>query len=107
MPLTTTTVSASGFAAQVRCDYCPATAPRIDLADRPRCQRAAVKAAEAEGFVSYQGGKVWCCPACRIRRLPDHLKALLPSLCARYGVPAPTAQTPTRKPRRRGRKKPG
>lgn len=104
MGLITTTASSTGFVAQVRCDDCQAEAAKAEHADQSRARKRAKRLAEDAGFVWYDGGKTWVCPACRIRRLPDKMKAEFPKLCERYGIPVPTVQ-PDRLPTRRVRKR--
>jgi hypothetical protein len=78
--------------------------PKVEYADRSRARKRAKRLAEDAGFVWYDGGRTWVCPACRIRRLPDKVKAEFPKLCERYGIPVPVVQPeqpPTRSVRRR------
>src|SRR6516225_10200583 len=104
MALITTTTDTARFVVHVRCDDCPAEAPKAEHADRSRARKRAKRLAEDAGFVWYDGGRTWVCPACRIRRLPDKLKADFPQLCERYGIPVPTVQ-PAQKPAKRLRKR--
>ncbi len=104
MGLMTTTAGSTGFVAHVRCDDCQAEAPKAEHADRSRAKKRAERLAEEAGFVWYDGGKTWVCPVCRIRRLPDKLKADFPQLCERYGIPVPVVQ-PEQSPARRVRKR--
>lgn len=106
MALITITINSTGFVAHVRCDDCQAEAPKAEHADRSRARKRAKQLAEDAGFVWYDGGKTWVCPACRIRRLPDKLKADFPKLCERYGIPVPTLEpepSPGKRPRKRRR----
>ena len=88
----THTTDAARFVAQIRCDDCQAEAPKAEHADRSRARKRAKRLAEDSGFVWYDGGRTWVCPACRIRLLPDKMKAEFPKLCERYGIPVPIVQ---------------
>ncbi len=106
MGLTISTISSSGYTAQVRCDECPAEAPKAEHTSREKAKQRAERAAEDHHFTYDNRSKLWHCGACRFRRLPDNLKAILPNLCAKYGVPLPGAETPTPEPQqKKGRKK--
>jgi hypothetical protein len=107
MALFTSTTDAARFVAQIRCDDCQAEAPKAEHAERSRTRQRAKRLAEDAGFVWYDGGKTWVCPACRIRRLPDKMKAEFPKLCERYGIPMPVVQPeqpPTKSVRTRQRR---
>jgi hypothetical protein len=74
MALFTTTTDADRFVAQIHCDDCQAEASKTEHADRSRARKRAKRLAEDAGFVWYDGGRTWVCPAYRIRRLPDKLE---------------------------------
>ena len=92
MALTSFTTGNGSIVAQVRCDDCGAEAPKVERPERLQARRRAERSAEDQGFISYQNGKTWVCPACRIRRIPDEEKPRFPNLCARYGIPLPAPQ---------------
>lgn len=94
-----TTAKDTDTVAWVSCDDCKAEATRTQSQDKTRAKKRAERLAEEAGFVWYDGGKTWVCPACRIRRLPDKMKAEFPKLCERYGIPVPALkpEPPTRR----------
>lgn len=95
-----TTAKDTDTVAWISCDDCQAEAARTQSQDKTRAKKRAERLAEDAGFVWYDGGKTWVCPACRIRRLPDKMKAEFPKLCERYGIPVPkpdSAPKPVRK----------
>jgi hypothetical protein len=107
MALFTATTDTDRFVAQIRCDDCQAESPKAEHADRSRARKRAKRLAQDAGFVWYDGGRTWVCPACRIRRLPDKMKAEFPTLCEWYGIPVPVVQPeqpPTKSVRRRLRR---
>lgn len=103
MGLKSSAISTSGFAVWIQCDDCEAQGPRVKDGTRSNAPQRARRLAQKEGFVPYQGGRTWVCPACRIRRLPYHLKVRLPVLCVKFDVPHP-AMAPGPKPRNRRRR---
>lgn len=84
-----TTAKDTDTVAWISCDDCKAEATRTQSQDRNRAKKRAERLAADQGFVWYDGGKTWVCPVCRIRRLPDKLKAECPKLCEQYGIPVP------------------
>lgn len=82
-----TTAKDTDTVAWVSCNDCKAEATRTQSQDKTRAKKRAERLAEEAGFVWYDGGKTWVCPACRIRRLPDKMKAECPKLCEQYGIP--------------------